>query len=207
MGSQSQGLGSGKVSVVKILAIAIGLFLGGTAAALWLYTERWFADKTFWSSCQKLLRKVLEDPGSDEFFTHYLRLLRSLGSYLGKTTCRVAITVLPIIIALHFFTPVITRQQAEQATTLCVYPEQEDVKLVVDGNALPGIENDFRWPEASNNTVTIQSGTWQHEVDCSETTLATNSQAMSTIYQACGYRTLFDLSLIHILTLPTICSV
>lgn len=176
---------------MKTLTIVIGLMLGGTATFLWQYLAKWFADRTFWRSCHELTQKLIQDPGSDDFFQHYFALLRSLGIYLGKTTCRVAITITPIVLALYFFSPMIARRQAEQATGLFVHPEQ-NVVLSAEGTQLATVGKEFEWPANNAETLRLRTTNWEQEIDFRDTFVATNSAMTSALYQSCGYHVVLD---------------
>lgn len=173
---------------MKLLTIILGLVLGGTATALWSYLAKWFADNAFWSSCQETVKNLIEDPGGDDFLKHYVQLLRALGVYLGKTTCRVGITVLPILVALHFFSPIISKHQAQQATSLIVYPQQ-DINLSDPTATLVATGSEHASPRADHAAqVTVSTPTWTTEFGYEDAIVATNSNLTAVLYQLCGFR-------------------
>lgn len=171
---------------MKPLASVAGLLLGGMATLVWLQTARWFGDKVFWGSARQLTASLLADPTNDEFFQQYLKLLRSLSVYLLKTTARVTATVLPIILALYFLSPIFARRQAQIATHLTAYPPQA-IELRILSGTLPGSGGQYDWPGKNRGPLSVSTPDWSTHVDYAQPVVMTNSLFKKYAYQACGF--------------------
>ena len=106
------------------VSIISGVVLGGLATMLWIGLGPWLSDKTVWSSLRELASSLLSGSPSEDFVRQYFAMLRALGIYLVKTTCRVCISVLPVVGGLTLLTPLIAETQLKQADGLGIYPEQ-----------------------------------------------------------------------------------
>jgi Sulfotransferase family len=110
--------------MAQTLSVSLGIILGAAVILYWHALGRRLADTTFWPAFHQLSRRISGGQLPDDFFAAYARLLRLLAVYLARTGCRVAITILPVVLVVVALGPVANHYAAEQADRLCVYPVQ-----------------------------------------------------------------------------------
>lgn len=166
-----------------------GIVLGGIVTIVWSVLGRWFADNSFWRSTREVADKLMSAP-PEEFFRHYGLLVQSLAVYLFKTGCRVTISILPVMIVMCLFWPMMATQQLNLATHLEVYPPQDLVVRVSDQTVASRPNGSCDIPvQSASQAAEISASDWSFSVSSLAYPVAlSNSQVTRVALLLCGFK-------------------
>jgi hypothetical protein len=123
------------VSIDEIVSAVVGFVLGGLVMAVWTALGRWLREDRFWPLFRQISRDLAAGVSPERFLQQYAHLLKVLAAYLGKTTVRVGIAILPVVVSYALFAPIMSSRAMHSAERLEIYPPQGAV-VTLGGRSL-----------------------------------------------------------------------
>lgn len=115
---------------IQLAAVAIGIPLGVTFAAIWHFVARSLGKGDFWQTFARTAQQLISGEDEGNFIHQYLSLLSALVSYVGKMLFAISLASLPVGIGLYYFLPIADAATLRAAQFLEIHsPDAASIQL------------------------------------------------------------------------------
>ena len=146
------------MSMDELVSATVGLMLGGIVMLLWTALARWLGDERFWPLFREIASDLAAGASPEQFFRKYTQLLKLLASYVGKTTCRIGIAILPVVVAFGLLAPLVSRRAMEAAEYLTIHPPHSAVVKIGTGSFAVGRDGRIELPREERDQPVSLAG-------------------------------------------------